>query len=75
MVVVVFVFCGMRTLVPAYNGNNTLLGDGIVPGLAEWITSEYSPNGQDKPDKKATFLKCFYSIGRAGWCEPAAGRF
>lgn len=65
-------FGGMLVLLPAYYGNDSFLGNRVVSGLAEWVTSEQSPDRQDKSHEKAALLERFYSVGRAGWCKPAA---
>ena len=72
-VMVVF-FVGMCFLLPAYYGNDALIGNRIVSGLTEWIASEQSPSSQNKSYEKSAFTKRFHCVFGAGWCEPAAGR-
>ena len=38
---------------------------GIVSPRAEWVAAQDAPNSQPKTYEKATFHKCFKSIGRA----------
>ena len=70
---VVFFF-GMRFLFPAYNGDNSFVGNGIVTGSAEGIASEQSPNGQDKSYEKSALTKRLHSVLGAGWSKSAAWR-
>lgn len=44
---------------------NPLWRHGIVSPRAEWIAAQDAPSGQPKSYEKATFHKCFESIGRA----------
>ncbi len=46
-----------------------------MPSLAKGVAAANSSDCQYRADEKATFLICFKSIGRAGRCEPATGRF
>ena len=52
-----------------------MLGDGVVARPAKGVTAQKAPHRQEKPYKKATFLKCLNGIGGAGRREPATGRF
>ena len=72
-VMVVFFF-GMRFLLPAYYGYDSLLGNGIISCLAEGIASEQPPYGQNESYEKSALLECLDGIGGAGGCKPAAGR-
>lgn len=47
-------------------------GYGVIAAAAKRIAAEDAPYREDQPAKKATFLKCFESIGGAGRGKPAA---
>ena len=55
--------------------SESLFGYGVIATLAKRIATEYAPYREDRSYEKATLLICLYGIGRAGRCEPAAGRF
>ena len=44
-----------------------LVGDGVVSALRKGVAAKEPPYSEKKTDEKAAFLKCFNSIGRAGW--------
>ena len=50
-------------------------GHGVIASPTERIAAQNTPHGENETHEEATFLKCLKGIGRAGWCEPAAGRF
>ena len=49
-------------------------GHGIVPALAKGITAQNSPHREDESDEEPALFKRLEGVGRAGWCESAAGR-
>ena len=57
------------------NPSESLFGNGVVAAARKRIAAQNAPDCQNSPNEKASFLIRLKGVGRAGWLEPAAGRF